>query len=548
MKRIIFLLSMSLFLIIGACKKDPINGGGGDNNNSDYGMGLFLSDNLDSIPQQITFGFGDGNLPSSFDLLDKFPPIGNQGQYGTCVSWAVGYNGYTAGNAIERNLSKSDLSNPQNQFSPKYLFTLIPDADKGADCNGTWFEHAYDVIQKTGIATMAAVPYDNMGNCNKNTADPAWNQNAGHYKYEYWRLVDPSIAAIKRTLYQNVPVVFGAKLADNFMQWDSDAVISSSTFFDKNNQHGLHAMALAGWDDSKGPNGAFRVVNSWGTTWGDYGYIWVDYNFFLNEFIIDLRGNAEIYMGKPLTSDTPPDDDPNPQPSTEGVDLASWVFYDMNYTANGNPRERVLGFNLYNVGNKAASSSANFESYYIYYNAYNANDYGILFYDQFNQSVPAGNFNCPTADHCIINATIGPQDNLANVLFNDVGIDRTYVVPNITGYYYFVYIADATDVFREQDEMNNFFFTSTYPVYVQNGYALKNGSPTILKDNYFDKDMVSLKKADNFRTPKMKNAYTRGEISALLKAEKENGNLDSKLNHFNKVSEDVMSPNKQRVE
>ena len=35
-----------------------------------------------------------------------------------------------------------------------------------------------------------------------------------------------------------------------------------------------HAIVLTGWDDSKG---AWRLRNSWGTSWGSSGYMWIKY-------------------------------------------------------------------------------------------------------------------------------------------------------------------------------------------------------------------------------------------------------------------------------
>jgi C1A family cysteine protease len=39
---------------------------------------------------------------------------------------------------------------------------------------------------------------------------------------------------------------------------------------------GQHAVAICGYDDAKH---AYKVVNSWGTGWGDAGYSWIDYDF-----------------------------------------------------------------------------------------------------------------------------------------------------------------------------------------------------------------------------------------------------------------------------
>ncbi|MDD3686569.1 MAG: hypothetical protein PHE56_07360, partial [Bacteroidales bacterium] len=55
---------------------------------------LFSSENTEEIPDDINLStaYGDETLPSSVDLSMYFPPIGDQGQYGTCVAWACAYN------------------------------------------------------------------------------------------------------------------------------------------------------------------------------------------------------------------------------------------------------------------------------------------------------------------------------------------------------------------------------------------------------------------------------------------------------------------------
>ena len=42
---------------------------------------------------------------------------------------------------------------------------------------------------------------------------------------------------------------------------------------------GGHAMVVIGYDDNK-YGGAFEILNSWGTAWGNGGYIWVKYSDF----------------------------------------------------------------------------------------------------------------------------------------------------------------------------------------------------------------------------------------------------------------------------
>ena len=112
---------------------------------SEYSMGYNAdSEKMDEIPRQISFSFtssqGATELPSSVDLRDHLPPIGDQGQYGTCVTWAVGYAMHTYLHGVRRGLTKQELSSPANQFSPADLWMSM--SSKGTGCDGSNFEPA----------------------------------------------------------------------------------------------------------------------------------------------------------------------------------------------------------------------------------------------------------------------------------------------------------------------------------------------------------------------------------------------------------------------
>ena len=138
MKKILTVFISCILLLGGilwmpSCKKDdPIDP---DNNLIEQALGWFglggeYGDDLAGIEDDINFGQGD--IPASIDLSSHFPPIGDQGQYGTCVAWAVGYNhkSYMDAKAEDR----TSFTNAQ-KFSPKYLFWKIPSGNKGADCH-----------------------------------------------------------------------------------------------------------------------------------------------------------------------------------------------------------------------------------------------------------------------------------------------------------------------------------------------------------------------------------------------------------------------------
>jgi hypothetical protein len=184
-----------------------------------------LDENLEEIPSDINLGDG-GSLPSQVDLIPNFPPIGNQGQYGTCVAWAVGYNLKTALEALDKGLNSSQLASPSFQYSPKDLFLSIDNSVKGTNCNGTNFEPALDVLINRGIATEATAPYTSLGDCSQ-APDPAWASEAANNRIANYRKVNVNVNELKGYLADNRPVVIGAKLGDNFMTWNSDDIISS---------------------------------------------------------------------------------------------------------------------------------------------------------------------------------------------------------------------------------------------------------------------------------------------------------------------------------
>lgn len=501
---------------------------------TDYAMGYNGNDDMSQIPTTTNFGFNNSNLPSSVDLVSKFPPMGDQGRYGTCVSWAVAYNTKTAVSGMKANLSASQLSSPANQASPKDLFTAIPDTDKGSNCNGTNFESALSSMQDRGVASLQTVPYNNLGDCSSTNTQSSWTQEANQNKIEYWRKIDPTVESVKQNLANNVPVILGARLADNFMSWNSDDVMTSHSTFDNVGIHAYHALTIAGYDDSKGPNGAFKIINSWGTGWGNSGYIWIDYNFMINDFC-DMQGNKPLFIMSADEGNTPPDEDDDNQDPITGVDLAPWVFSDYStYSVSGNPYERLIDFNVYNIGSQTASASSNWSVYYIYFNAYNANDYGVVYYDEFNTSIPDNTFDCPEDYHCIINLDLPGGTNLAQLGWGENSVYRTYNMPQITGAYYLLLVVDAQDVFAEHDEMNNLFYTTLNPIWFNQGYANRNKSEEFDFSNKLEPTNRNLKesKFNSVVTEDFPNAYTQKEIKELLKREKLNGTLDSKVQEF----------------
>jgi hypothetical protein len=435
------------------------------------------SEQLTNIEDDVNFGFSNSSLPSSVDLRTNFPPIGNQGQYGTCVAWAVAYNHMTFLEAKEKGLTTSQLGSSK-AFSPKDLFWTISNANKGAACNGTNFETAYDVLLKRGVATLSTVPYTSLGSCSASTTGGE-NEASGH-KISNYREITFDKATIKGYLAEGRAVVFGAKLGDEFMS-ASDASVLSYQTFGYTGQHAYHAMILSGYDDTKGSNGAFRVVNSWGESWGDKGCLWVDQTFFSGGDFAFCAFVAQVPSTNPDQNNDNVVDDP-----TSGYDVIAWNLVDEDYDDPDYPndlRDRFITYNVFNGGKTTLKASDDWAIFYGLANAYDANDNNILIYDYYtNDFGTYGNYDViDYNDAKALGSSVNWWNNIdvpsgksvASELVQADNFTFSYDIPSsANGYYYFILWADGSKKYLESDEDNNFLFfaqSDGNPIYIQNG-------------------------------------------------------------------------------
>jgi len=496
------------------------------------------SENTDEIEDDVTFGtnFGSGDMPESVDLTNYFPPIGDQGQYGTCVAWAVGYNHKSFLQAKAGNYTSFDNS---TMLSPKDLFWAIPNSDKGDDCGGTSFQSAYDVILSRGIASLSVVPYTSLGDCS-DSPEAGWTTDAANHKINSYREIDLDVDIIKSYLADGRAVVFGAKLGDEFFDYTSGVYDYQS--YGYTGDHAYHAMILSGYDDNMGANGCFRIVNSWGDDWGDNGGMWIDQNF----FVTDDFGFC-TFVATDTQTDPDDDDDNQVDDPTSGYDLIAWELSDEQYPGETDPRWRKAIYNVYNSGEETLNASDDWCIVYLLYNAYDGDDYQVVLFDYYSDDFGTYGGNGDIEDEpnaSDITSQIPAQgywwnytdvvsgQSVSNaVLGNDDPFSWGYYMPEVTGDYYLVIFADAFDTYSEVDESNNYtYYTDANgdPLHIVNGviqnapvknYVAKTGVPVMGQDA----DMQTVISQNNL------NAYSTQEISFMLMRDMQNGTIQTKM-------------------
>jgi C1A family cysteine protease len=209
-----------------------------------------------------------GDLPYSFDWREEvdggLPSVKSQGSCGSC--WAFGTVA-----SLECNIKIKD--GIEVDLSEQWLVSCNQD---GYGCGGGWWCHDYfmengktDPCGDSGAVLEEDFPYvayDAPCNC--------------PYPHEYfiedWAYVgDPNGVAdvdeIKQAIYDYGVVSVAVCVNTAFRDYDG-GVFSGPSCTSMN-----HAVALVGWDDNQGSDGVWFLRNSWGSGWGENGYMRIEY-------------------------------------------------------------------------------------------------------------------------------------------------------------------------------------------------------------------------------------------------------------------------------
>lgn len=254
------------------------------------GLILMDEDDYDALPERDPLM--RGRLPQFVDLSSFFPPPGHQGAQGSCVGWAVGYALKTYQEALEFNISR-----PQawDHFSPAFVFNSIKQGD---DCSaGSRISDALEFVSNTGVVRMDDFPYEE-GQCLPPAED--MSSIARDYTIKSYRRLqkDGMLFAIREALSNEKPVVVAMRVFPSFEDWDGGSNYRHDP--DIEFQVDFHAVTVVGYDDERR---ALKIINSWGTEWGDDGFFWMDYRA-ARDLIAEAYVTTDRLFDEPFPDET----------------------------------------------------------------------------------------------------------------------------------------------------------------------------------------------------------------------------------------------------
>ncbi|OQP61560.1 hypothetical protein A3860_32070 [Niastella vici] len=202
-------------------------------------------------------------LPSNYSIVMPSPRY--QGSEGSCVAFAVTY-----ARAAEQYYKTGAVaySDAVNVFSPEYVFNQVT----MPGCTGSAVTTSLDLLKNQGVCTWQSMPYSTNNGCSVLPTTAQFTEAANYKIASYSRLIDSDKVAIKTMISKNHPVIATFTIDQSFYDAYPGFIWKTLT-----GNSGSHTMAVCGYDDAKH---AYKAINSWGPTWGDAGYIWIDYDFF----------------------------------------------------------------------------------------------------------------------------------------------------------------------------------------------------------------------------------------------------------------------------
>ena len=182
-----------------------------------------------------------------------------------------------------------------NRFDPFYLYASLKyinniDCISGNGCGcGSYIYQGLDLIENYGCKKWYLTPdftcssiisekiLRNMTEFTSLYSIDSYTDLLDYEKVDGKTYFTIDIEKMKWVLSASIPIVAGVVVGDNFSNLKAPNVMYSAEI----GETGRHAITIVGYNDNYN-GGSFRVLNSYGSDWGDDGFFWITYEDFID--------------------------------------------------------------------------------------------------------------------------------------------------------------------------------------------------------------------------------------------------------------------------
>ncbi|MCG8307914.1 MAG: DUF4384 domain-containing protein [Cytophagales bacterium] len=216
-------------------------------------------------------------LPTAVSLKKYCPKPGNQLQLNTSPSWATTWSAKSILEAQKNNWTNRKTIT-LNTLSPAFTYYYIREpADEKCETGADLYD-ALNFLKESNVKKYI----DFLEFCPRSIPDDVIESGSKPAISDFTKLFDEQnpdqfkLSAVKKSLSEHLPVVIGMYCPPSFYRakdfWQPTELVGT--------EYPGHALCVIGYDDAK-YGGAFEIINSWGSLWGNNGFIWIRYKDFL---------------------------------------------------------------------------------------------------------------------------------------------------------------------------------------------------------------------------------------------------------------------------
>lgn len=213
--------------------------------------------------------FAIGAIPPQVDMRNWCSPVRDQGQQGSCTGFAI--------TALREFWEiKQGKPNPWVELSPAYEYYQERKLEGTVnDCEaGAMIRDGFKVLKKTGVCPEADDAYSDQ-NCPAPSGQA--NNDATQFKISAFHRIT-TLSGLKQALAGGNGCVLGIQVYASFESPQNGHIPMPQP---GEQLLGGHALFCCGYqDDPQYDGGGYLIVkNSWGTGFGDQGYIYLPYAY-----------------------------------------------------------------------------------------------------------------------------------------------------------------------------------------------------------------------------------------------------------------------------